>query len=359
MSPPAPVRPWLIYGANGYTGRLVTEAAVRQGHAPLLAGRDAIAVGETATRHGLPTQIFSLDDPLKLREALTGIAVVAHCAGPFSATSRPMIDACLATGTHYIDITGEIAVFEAAQTRDAEARSAGVVLCPGVGFDVIPTDCVAATLHEALPGARQLALGFDTGSGLSAGTARTSVEAMRHGGQVRSHSRLTRAPLGSLRRTIDFGRGAKHAVAIPWGDLATAWFSTGIPEIAVYVPIPRAVALALRLADPLRPLLCCASVQRWLKAAVDARVKGPSASARAALPTWVWGEARDAAGRTAVARVRTANVYDVTASGVMLAVEHLLAHDGDGGYVTPSRLLGSRCVERLPGSSRLEVEVSG
>ncbi|MCE9629781.1 MAG: saccharopine dehydrogenase NADP-binding domain-containing protein [Planctomycetia bacterium] len=346
---------WLIYGANGYTARLVARRAVERGHMPILAGRRAAAVESAAAIHGLPTRIFDLADPAQVRDALAGVAVVAHCAGPFSATSRPMLDGCLATGTHYVDITGEIAVFEAAHARDAEARTAGVVVCPGVGFDVMPTDCVAAALHEAVPGASHLALGFDTASGLSAGTAKTSVEALKIGGQILRHGRLIHAPLGSLCRTIDFGRGVKHSVAIPWGDLATARFTTGIPDIEVYVPMPRAVALALRLTDPLRPLLESEIVQRWLKAAIARRVAGPSASARVAAPTWVWGEATGPDGRSAVARVRTANAYDVTAAGVVVAVEHLLARGGGGGFFTPSQLLGPRCVEQLPGSSRIEI----
>jgi hypothetical protein len=135
----------MIYGATGYTARLVTDRAVASGLRPILAGRSP-AVEALAARHGLPSRVFDLRDPQTVREAVAGCGVVAHCAGPFSATSGPMIDACLAAGADSIDITGEIDVFEAAQRRDAEARAAGVVLCPGVGFDVIPTDCIAATL---------------------------------------------------------------------------------------------------------------------------------------------------------------------------------------------------------------------
>jgi len=347
--------PWLIYGAAGYTGRLVTEAAVARGHAPLLGGRDAVALGALAREHALEARVFPLDDPRGAREALAGVAVVAHCAGPFSATSAAMLDACLATETHYVDITGEIAVFEAAFTRHDAARAAGVVVCPGVGFDVIPTDCVAACLKESLPDATRLALGFDTTSGMSAGTAKTSVEALKVGSQVRRDGRLVRVPLGGRTRTIDFGRGPRHAVAIPWGDLATAYRTTGIPTIEVFVPMPRAATIALRLADALRGPLAAEGVQAWLKAAITRRVRGPATAARASSPTWVWGEATASDGRTAVARLRTANVYDVTAAGVVMAVEHLLARTGPGGFFTPSQLMGSRCIEQLPGSGRIEI----
>lgn len=348
---------WMIYGATGYTGRLVTQLAVARGLRPILAGRSP-AVEPLAARHGLPCRVVGLDDPRALRAAVTECDVVAHCAGPFSATSRPMVEACLAAGADYVDVTGEIDVFEAVRGRDADARAAGVVLCPGCGFDVIPTDCLAVSLAEALPGATHLALGFDTASGLSAGTAKTTVEALPRGSRVRRAGRLDSIPLGSLTRTIDFGRGPKHAVAIPWGDVATAFASTAIPDIEVYVPMPWAATVALRGFQFTRRLVALPAVQRWLQAVVG-RIAGPAAEARATADTWVWGEARDASGRVAVARLRTANVYDVTAAGVLLAVTHLLGRDGGGGYFTPARLLGSRCVESLPGSGRIALEVHG
>jgi len=354
--PDAP-RTWMIYAATGYTARLVTDLAVARGLRPILAGRSR-AVESLAARHGLPSRVFDLRDSTTVREAIADCRVVAHCAGPFSATSSPMIDACLAAGADYVDITGEIDVFEAAERRHAEARTAGVVLCPGVGFDVIPTDCIAATLAEALPGATHLALGFETAGGMSAGTAKTTIQELHRGGRVRRAGRLVTIPLGSLARTIDFGRGPKHAVAIPWGDVATAFASTGIPNIEVFIPLPWAAAVALRGFHPVRRIFGVPAVQCWLQALVG-RIEGPAREARAASPTWVWGEARDAAGRVAVARLRTANVYDVTAAGVLLAVEHLLDRDGPGGFFTPSRLIGPRCVESLPGSGRIAIEVRG
>jgi short subunit dehydrogenase-like uncharacterized protein len=114
----------------------------------------------------------------------------------------------------------------------------------------------------------------------------------------------------------------------------------------------------LRGLDPLRGFLGRAGVQRWLKRLAARTNPGPDARAREARPTLVWGEARDDSGRVAVARVRTANVYDVTAAGVLLAVEHLLGHHGTGGFVTPSQLLGPRCVEALPGSGRITLEMT-
>src|SRR3546814_17052749 len=113
--------------------------------------------------------------------------LVLHCAGPFSATSAPMIEACLQAKAHYLDITGEISVFEHAQTQDARAKAAGIVVCPGVGFDVIPTDCVAAALQAALPAATQLALGSDSPSAFSPATAQTPVAGPAQAGHASEH----------------------------------------------------------------------------------------------------------------------------------------------------------------------------
>lgn len=263
---------WMIYGATGYTGRLIAEQAKREGLAPVLAGRDRYSLEAVGRELGLTTRAFSLDDPEAASRALDGVVVVAHCAGPFSATSAPMRAACLRTGCHYVDITGEVAVFEAAHAEDAVAREAGIVICPGVGFDVIPTDCVAACLKSALPSATHLALGFDSGSGPSKGTATTAVEGLATGGIVRADGRLRCVPFGYGQREVSFGGEAKHAMAIPWGDVATAWFSTGIPNIEVFVPVKRAYATGAWLLNPLRPLLGSRPVQRFLKEVTRSRL---------------------------------------------------------------------------------------
>ncbi|HRP87435.1 MAG TPA: saccharopine dehydrogenase NADP-binding domain-containing protein, partial [Gammaproteobacteria bacterium] len=239
---------WMIYGANGYTGELIAREAVRRGRAPVLAGRSADKVAPLARELGLEHRCFELGSPAAVREGIAGMTLVLHCAGPFSATARPMMEACIETGAHYLDITGEIAVFELAHGLDAEARRRGVLLCPGVGFDVVPTDCLAAALKAALPDATRLALGFDSRGGMSPGTARTSVEGLAQGGRVRREGRLITVPLAWRTRRIDFGDGEKLAMTIPWGDVSTAWHTTGIQDIEVYIPAsPKLVARLKRM----------------------------------------------------------------------------------------------------------------
>lgn len=344
---------WMIYGANGYTGHLVVAQAMAAGLSPILAGRNPAAIHALGSLHGLECRVFDTQKPAQAAEALRDVAVVANCAGPFSATSAAMIQACMSSKTHYVDITGEISVFEGAFARDQQAREAGVVLCPGVGFDVIPTDCIAACLHQTMPDADRLALGFQTASGLSPGTAKTTIEGLGLGGKIRRAGVITDVPLGYKRRQIDFGRGTRSAVTIPWGDVSSAYHSTAIGNIEVYIPAPPAVATTMGLLNPMRKVLGLGAVQNALKNLAGACIKGPSEDQRINQRTWLWGEVRNSAGELKTAHLETANGYEVTIHGVLHAVQYLLQYQGDGGYFTPSKLLGERVIEQLPGSGKI------
>lgn len=347
---------WMIYGANGYTGELIAREAQRRGLKPVLAGRSRERIERLAAELQLPCRVFDLGDTEKASRQIKGMRVVLHCAGPFSATSAPLIEACLAAKAHYLDITGEISVFEHAQAQHARAQKAGVVLCPGVGFDVIPTDCVAAALKSALPDATKLALGFDSRSGFSPGTAKTSVEGLAHGGKVRRGGKIVTVPLAYDTRRIDFGDGEKLAMTIPWGDVSTAYHSTGIPDIEVYIPASPGMVRNVRRANYLRWLLRMRPVQDFLKKRIERTVKGPDETTRGRLPTYVWGEAINAKGEKKVARIKTANGYSLTVTGSLAVVEHLLSNTPAGGSYTPSKLVGADLVTKLPGSGQLVIE---
>lgn len=347
---------WMIYGANGYTGELIAREATKRGHTPVLAGRSADKVAALAQELGLEKRVFGLDDAAAVAEQLRGIDLVLHCAGPFSATAAPMIEACLKAKAHYLDITGEIGVFEHAQALNTAAQAAGVVLCPGVGFDVIPTDCVAASLKKALPDATHLALGFDSRSGFSPGTAKTSVEGLAQGGKVRRDGKIVTVPLAASVRSIDFGDGEKLAMTIPWGDVSTAFHSTGIPNIEVYIPGTPAMIANAKRANHVRWLLGLGFVQNMIKRRIGKTVKGPSEQVRAKLSTCVWGEVTNAKGEKKTARIKTANGYSLTITGSLAVVEFLLKNKPAGGSYTPSKLVGADLVTLLPESGPLMIE---
>jgi saccharopine dehydrogenase (NAD+, L-lysine-forming) len=339
---------WMLYGANGYTGRLIASLAVARGERPILAGRSADAVRALAAELGLEARVFGLEDAAFVRQDLEGIAAVLHAAGPFSATSKPMVDACLAAGAHYLDITGEVSVFEAVFARDAEARQAEVALLPGVGFDVVPTDCLAAMLAERLPGATHLELGFGGLGSTSQGTAKTIVENLHRGGLARIDGKLTPVPTAWKTRELPLPHGARLGVSIPWGDVSTAYRSTGIPNICVYLAVPRRQVRAMRVLGAVRWALRPRPVQAALKKIVEWRVRGPSPELRAQGYSDVWGEVRR--GDEVVSLTLTApEGYTLTADAALRAVQTVMSGSVPPGAWTPSRAFGASFVRELEG----------
>lgn len=345
-------RKWMIYGANGYTGRLAVRHACSHGLAPILAGRDASRIEPLARELGLEHRVFDLTDPKKVAENLDGVAAVLHCAGPFSATSRPMLAGCLRSRTDYLDITGEIAVLEDIHSRDAEVRRAGIVAIPGVGFDVVPTDCLAAMLKRELPSATHLKLAFRSRYGkLSPGTARTMVEGAPQGGRIRRDGRIVTVPAAWKVETIAFTEDSPGlAVSIPWGDVCTAFYSTAIPNIEVLVGASEQQIRKLKMPAPIRWLMGLAPVQAAIKAQIGKRVKGPTDEQRARDEVNLYGEAWDDEGHKVVMRMRTREGYSLTAESAVEATRRILEDRPAPGAYTPSMAFGAEFVLQLEGT---------
>ena len=342
----------LIYGANGYTGELISRRAADRGLPAILAGRRADALEPLATELGRPFRAFALDRPTSIDPELAGVSVVLNCAGPFSRTAAPLVEACLRSRVHYLDITGEIGVIEAIAARDREARGLGVTLLPAAGFDVVPSDCLAARVKRRLPTASHLTLAFRAGARMSRGTATTSVENAHGGGMLRSAGALKRIPSGWRTRLVDFGDGPTKAIIVPWGDVATAYYTTGIPNIEVYIAVPMALRVGLRLTRWAGPLLATGLVQRALKARVARGAPGPNAAARAGATSHLWAEARDEAGRVARARLQTAEAYELTSWTAVELASRALRGGLPAGFQTPAGACGADFVLEFPGSAR-------
>lgn len=348
---------FLLYGSYGYTGRLIARRAVGRGLRGSLAGRDEDALSGQGAELGWPWRAFALEDREALEDALSDVPVVLHCAGPFVHTFRPVAEACLRTRTHYLDITGEADVFEALARRGASAEAEGVMLLPGVGLDVVPSDCLAAHLVRRLPGAVRLRLGIQAlRSGISRGTATTMVERFGWGGLVRKDGKLVRTPAAWKSREIDFGDGPVAAITIPWGDVSTAYHSTGIGDIEVYAAAPALLRAALVLTRPLGPLLRWTPVRRLLKWAVRRGPAGPRPEEREVGEARVWGEVEDDVGGRAVARMRCPEGYTFTAASAVAVLERVLEGRAPPGFQTPSTAYGPDFVLELPGVSREDVE---
>jgi len=339
---------WMIYGANGYTGKLIAQEAKRRGMSPVLAGRSESVAG-LAQELDLQHRVFDLSDAAAVRLGIDGMQMVLHCAGPFSATCAPMLEACLAVGAHYLDITGEIDVFAHCHAQDARAKERGIVVLPGSGFDVVPTDCLAAMLKRDLPSASHLVLAFEAGGGPSPGTAKTSVEGLGNGGRARIDGKMVRVPLAWKSRSFERDGQSRSAMTIPWGDVYTAFVSTGIPNIEVYMAVSPQTIATVRRMRLLGPLLRMSFVQNWRKRGVDKNVRGPSDDKRESTVTNVWGEVRDASGQEIKRRLVTPNGYTLTVTASLGIVERLLRGAATAGFSTPSQLMGAEYVLLLPG----------
>ncbi|MEV6927698.1 saccharopine dehydrogenase NADP-binding domain-containing protein [Dactylosporangium sp. NPDC051485] len=324
----------MVYGANGYSGSLLARLAVTRGERPVLAGRSQGPVAALAHELGLSHRVGPPSAGL-----LDGVDAVVNCAGPFAETAEPAVAACLAAGAHYLDITGELDVFERMFGHDEAARAAGVTMITGAGFDVVPTDCLAALLAAELPGAVALELAFRAPGGLSRGTARTALGEMGGGAARRVGGTLIPTRYGSPSRIVPFPSGPHRVGATRWGDLVTAYRSTGIPDITVYMPLPPGSALAGAFRfGPLRAL-----------ARAMVRRGGPSAEVRASAGSEGWAEVRDAAGNTRSATFAGPNAYALTADASLRALRRVRAGETPPGVHTPSSALGPGFLGTLDG----------
>ena len=344
----------VVYGAYGFAGRLVAQEAIARGLTPHLAGRNAAKLQAVAEELGCDHTALDVDDSAGLRALLTPATAVLHCAGPFLDTFAPMVQACLNTGTHYVDITGEPRVFEACHARDDEAREQGVMLLPGGAFDVVPTDCVSGMLKQRLPDATHLTLAVETSGGVSQGTMRTGSRYMTEGTLVRRDGVLTtRSDTPSM--TLDFGFGPTEVTAATVGDVTTAWYSTGIPNIEVFIAMPPSAKLMNKVPMIVKKFLASRFGRVLVERQIRTMQAGPSDEARANGHATAYGKATNDAGQSVELLLRTHEAYRFTAESIVEIGARVLRGEAPAGYQTPAMAYGPDFVLSLKGSKLVEV----
>jgi short subunit dehydrogenase-like uncharacterized protein len=350
------MKTFLIYGSYGYTGQLITDLAVKDGLSPILAGRDETQLKMQAQRLGLEYRAFDLANTTALDSALQEVEAILHCAGPFVLTFRQMAGACLRNKKHYVDISGEIEGFEALAALDNEAKQAGIMLLPGAGFDVVPTDCLSAHLKQRLPLATHLGLFIrSVGAGVSRGTAKSAIENMHRQGRIRRDGVILQVPPAWKVVQKDFGRGPVSTVSVGWGDVSTAYYSTGIPNIETYMAFPQSIIKFLRASQLLGFVLYTRPVKNILKAAVNNLFPpGPSEERRDKGLTIIIGEVTDAEGGRAVSRLQTREGYSFTAQATVEIMKRILSSNYKSGFQTPSLVYGPDFVLQFDGTKRTD-----
>ncbi|TVR29412.1 MAG: hypothetical protein EA390_09830 [Balneolaceae bacterium] len=343
----------VLYGSYGYTGNLIAEIAAKSDREVVLSGRDEEKLKEQSERVKIPYKTASLDSASDLDELLKDAEVVLHCAGPFVHTWKPMADACLRNGCHYLDITGEISVFESLKAMDRQFKEKKIMAMPGVGFDVVPTDCMAAWLHQQMPDATHLELAFQgVGSGVSRGTAKTMIENLGEGGAVREKGIIKKVPAAYKTREIKSGDKAVRVVSIPWGDISTAHFSTGIDNIVVYTAMPEKMIQRMKWLNRLKPIFKSKRVRNWLKRKVDSRPEGPNSEKRMNGRSLIWGEVRNEKGDSLEGFIETKEGYQLTAEMAWNIVLKVSSGNWSAGYQTPSKAYGADLILEIDGTTR-------
>lgn len=347
---------FLLYGATGYTGELIARRAASLGLRPILSGRSLATVGALAIELDLEHRIASVDDAKALDAAINALPeanrTVLNCAGPFSHTAKQVAEACMRNGAHYLDITGEITVFEMMAARTKAAQKAGVMLLPGVGFDVVPSDCLAAYVASRLPSATKLVIAIQGVGKISRGTMLTSIQNIGNGGAVRRGGAIVRVPSAWKSRTVTFDDGPVEVTTMPWGDVATSFYSTGIPDIEVYMMIPDGMRKLLKYGRSILPILSRKPFNSWLQSRVRSGSPGPNEQQRERGRSRFWAEASDESGKKFAARLSGPEGYEFTVRTAIECVRRTLAGQATPGFKTPSLAFGADLILAIDGVSR-------
>jgi short subunit dehydrogenase-like uncharacterized protein len=342
----------VLYGATGFTGRRLAETLRRRGCELQLAGRSADKLRALGAELDLPQRTCDLQKPAQIAALLAGAELLVNAAGPFSATAPPLIAACLERGVHYLDITGEALMIEHAARFSHAARAAGVMLLPGIGFDVVPSDCLAVHVARRLPQATRLSIGLSGLSWPSRGSAKTMIDLLDQPIWARRRGTLCEVPVAARERDFDYGGGARASVAVAWGDIVSAHFSTGIPDITTYFEATSAVRIHTQLMRWFGWAIPGSPWQPMLTAAAEFLPEGPSAAALAQRQAVIVAEVEDDHGRRARARLRTPEVYAFTAEVAAEIILRVLGGDVQPGFQTACRLYGPEFVLMFDGVVR-------
>lgn len=316
----------LIYGATGYTGRMAAERAKELGLPFEIAGRNRQRLADLAGQLGVPYRVF--DAGPDAARSLSGISVLLNFAGPFAHTAPALMSACIAANVDYLDITAEINVYRLAERLGVEAAASNVMLLPGVGWDVVPTDSLAAHVARCVVSPVALSIALQVPGSMSRGSAMSVSEIIGAGLLARIDGQLTSTP-DAQPRHFDFGDGPVLCAPLSFGDLVTGWHSTGIPNIAMFVHI---------------------SGEAFPQGDLSALPDGPSAQEREAHRARAVVEVTAENGSVARAVIETVNGYSYTPLAAIEAARRVLAGDRRPGFETPARVFGGGFAESIPGT---------
>lgn len=350
----------LLYGSNGYTARLMLDLLEQYNLQPILAGRRQAAIEPLAQQYNLESLVFDLTSREQIVHHLKDVDLVLHCAGPFSKTAKPMVEACLASKTHYLDITGEIEVFELCKSYDTQAKEQGIVVMPGVGFDVVPSDTAAYLAAQEIHNPTQLTLYFGVRGGkMSPGTTLTMAENLGRGGAARINGTIHIESVAAQKARVQlFADKAFSMGSIPWGDVSTAYTSTGIPNIRVLTTMPESQSKQANKLKGFGGILSSRAVQWLIRKYIKAKVKGPTQEQRDKSRSAIIAHVQNDAGDSSVIRIETIEGYNLTAHTALTCAQRVLTESPNAGYHTPTTAFGDSIMRNMHDTEIKQIDTS-
>jgi short subunit dehydrogenase-like uncharacterized protein len=315
----------MIYGATGYTGRMAAQHAAAAGTPLVLAGRNEAALLPLAASLGVDYRAFSLDDQAAIDRSLDGVGALLNCAGPFAATADVLMRSAVRNGVHYLDVAAELDGYRLAETLDAAATAAGVMLLPGSGGSVAMLGCLAGHAVARTHRPSTISVALHVAGGLSRGSAVSAMGSVTAATLARADGVLVAASGGAI-RPFDFGKGPVDCFQVTLPDLITIWRATGIPDIATFVHVTGA-----------------GFPQGDLATLPD----GPDEQERLANRYRAVVEVTGADGTIVRSVLDTVNGYTFTALAAAEAGRRVLAGEHRPGFQTPAALFGNGFAETI------------
>lgn len=334
---------WIL-GATGKGGRAIASELIGTTTADVvLVGRDHDRLAAVAASLGGRSRTLVASGPagLAARIAADKPAVVVNTIGPFGETTGPLARACVAAGSHYLDLANELPPVQDLLNLDADARDAGVTLVTGAGFGVLATEALVLELADGQPAAsRATVAAMPTVDGLGSAVLASVVDAVAYGGRRYDDGKLTRTRLGADHAWIPLpDLPAISAVAVPTGELEAARRASGAGDVLAFsseVPSGRAVRAVLPAVSALlsaRPIH--SGVQRLIS---RTKMTPPAKSGDV---SWAYARLEWPDGTHREAWLRTGEGYSFTAKVAALSAMRLSDGQGRPGASTPGAMFGA------------------
>lgn len=332
----------MIYGANGYSAQLIIEECLTKNIKPILAGRNVKSVQQLAQKYNCDFRTFDLSDDKVVDSAIEDVHTLINCAGPFKFTAKELIEACLRTKTNYLDITGEIPVLHLAFSKLKDAIRNKIIILPSVGFDIIPTDCLAKRMSELMPDAKYLKLGLINNRGkISRGTLLTTLEFLAGKGMIRRDNKLIESGIGELTVNVKLKDFSFKGISIPWGDVYSTIYSTKISNAEVYLAVSDLLYYFRNFAVFFLKILKIKFIKKLISAFIKKNITGPSKQERDSAKTFIWCRVENTKGEMKEEVYQVMEGYNLTAKGAVECALRVMRNNLKPGVYTPALAFGS------------------